>query len=138
MLLDWPLELSNQYAHSILYAIHQMLGLLQRASMSSDTTIAQLCQAMGCAAAFADLAGDVQQAASNPVQCSPFIMLASFLLSGLLQDASMSADITITQLCQAMGCAAAFKDLADDVQQAATLQVALQHRNQNRQGVLLC
>ena len=48
--------------------MHQMLGLLQGASMSADTTITQLCQAMGCAAAFADLAGDVQQAASNQVQ----------------------------------------------------------------------
>ena len=67
MLLAWPSELINQYARCILSAICHILSLLQHPTVSAETTISQLCQAMGCATALADLAADVQQAASTQV-----------------------------------------------------------------------
>ncbi len=56
MIQEWPAQLRSTYCLVILEMITQVLNHVQRAYISADTTIKQLCHALGCAACLVDIA----------------------------------------------------------------------------------
>ncbi|DBA74364.1 TPA: hypothetical protein ACH3X1_011135 [Trebouxia sp. C0004] len=59
---QWPIELRSTYCLVILKTIRQILTAEQQGYISADTTVKQLCQAVGCATGLENIATNILQA----------------------------------------------------------------------------
>ena len=77
MLRRWPAALCSAYALAILSLAAQWLHSLQLASVSSDTTMQQLCQSTGSTAQLMGLASSVHQTSAQMQQSEEVLRLFS-------------------------------------------------------------